>query len=277
MRGQTVTTLTLETIDRYRQWCIGRGRSENTVKAYASDLKEFLKAAGLDGAITQEEYEELGMSWLNLTRGLMAPSTTARRLTSIRSFAKWAGWGRALDEYIAPTPGKSIPHPIAEGPDGLRRMIGKAKNNQQGALVALGGFVGLRISESRSITTRSFDIDRMTVDVRGKGDKTRTVPVSEEAWGEIAPAYALAMATDHGHLITYQDRFSRQIVTNLAARASLSRPVSSHDLRATFATAVYDKTQDLRVVQELLGHASSQTTEVYTGIGMAKMKDAVNF
>lgn len=277
MPGTKVTTLTLVTIDRYQQWCTGRGRSENTVRAYGSDLREFLKAAGENGQISQEEYEELAMSWLNLTRNNLSPKTTARRLTSIRGFAKWAGWEAVLIDYIAPTPGRTIPHPIFEGMDGVRAMIDKAKNHEQVALVTLGGFVGCRISESLSLTVKSFDIHDMQVTIRGKGDKTRTVPLSEEAWKYLIPAFAIAFGRDDERLVSYKDRFARQIITNLGVRAGLSRRIASHDLRATFATAALDKTNNIRVVQELLGHASSQTTEIYTGVAMAQMREAVQF
>lgn len=277
MLGIRETTLTVETIDRYQSWCTARGRSFNTTKAYSSDLREFLKAAGMQGVLTQEEYEELGMSWLNLNRMVVSPKTTARRLTSLRGYAKWAGWGIVLHEYIAPSPGKTIPHPIPEGPDGLRRMIDNAKNHEQVAIVALGGFAGCRVSESLSLTPLSFDVHAQTLTIRGKGDKTRTVPLSDECWGLLQPAYILAHSKDDQRLVSYKDRFARQIVTNLGLRAGLMRKVASHDLRATFATAALDRGGNIRVVQELLGHANSTTTEVYTGVEMAAMRDAVQF
>lgn len=275
MPGMKATTLTSETIDRYRQWCIGRGRSVNTVRGYTSDLMEFLKATG---EVSHEEYEELAQAWLNLNRAKMSPKTTARRLTSLRGFAKFAGWGPVLEEYIAPTPGKTIPHPIPEGADGLRRMIECSKNFEQAAIVALGGFVGCRISESLSLRTTDFDIHSMQVTIRGKGDKTRTVPVSPEAWVNIQSAWVLAHNKQDHQVVSYKDRFARQIVTNLGKRAGLRRPIKSHDLRATFATAALEAAGgNVRVVQELLGHSSVETTEIYTGIQMSAMREAVQF
>lgn len=275
MRGTTVTILTPEAIVAYQQWCTGRGRALNTVRAYGSDLREFLKSA--EGQVTREEFEELAQSWLNLTRNQVSPSTTARRLTSLKGLAKWASWGPVLEDYIAPKPGKTVPHPIPEGADGVARMIDCAKNYQQEALVALGGYMGLRVGESLGLTVANIDIESMLATIRGKGDKTRTVPVSSQAWTHIAPAYAMAMTSQTGHLISYKDRFARHIITHLGMRAKLRRPVSSHDLRATFATAAYDKTGDIRVVQELLGHNSSTTTEIYTGVRLETLREAVDF
>ena len=156
-------------------------------------------------------------------------------------------------------------------------MIEQTRNIEQEALVALGGFMGLRVSESLGFCTHHLDLDSMLATIRGKGDKTRVIPVSSQAWTHIAPAYAMAMSKPDHRLVSYQDRFARQIITNLARRANLKREVTSHDLRATFATAAYDKTRDIRAVQELLGHASSETTEIYTGVLMENLRKAVDF
>ena len=217
------------------------------------------------------------MSWLNLTRNIVSPKTTARRLTSLRSFAKRIGIETPLEEYIAPQPGRTVPHPIPEGPSGIDRMIAKAKNYEQEALVALIGFVGCRVGEALNLQASHFDVQAMQLTIRGKGDKTRIVPVSQHAWLHIQSAWVLALDKDDHKIISYKDRFARQIITNLAKKAGLQRAVSSHDLRATFATAAYDKTGNIRLVQELLGHASSQTTEIYTGVTDAALKEAVNF
>ena len=271
------TTLSPDSIERFRQWCTARGRSMNTTRAYSADLRTFLMATGTE-PVAADEYEELAMAWLNLTREQAAPKTTVRRLTSLRSFGRWAfDLPNPLSDYIPPTPGKTIAHPIPEGIAGVLKMIEQGKNCDQRALIALGGLVGLRISESLSATTDWIDLNEMTLTVRGKGDKTRTVPIGPYAWRHLQDAYVMASLKPDRRLVSYKDRFSRSIVTNLAARAGLSRPVSSHDLRATFATAVYDDTLNLRLVQELLGHASSDTTEIYTGVAMANMREAVNF
>jgi site-specific recombinase XerD len=247
------------------------------VKAYTSDLREFLKAAGENGTISQAEYEDLAFAWLNLTRQTVSPKTTARRLTSLKGFAKWARMGEVLTEYIAPTPARSMPHPIPEGEEGLERMIRAAKNPEQVALVALGGYVGCRISESLSVSLQSLDLKERTLLIRGKGDKERVVPLSEKATMHLQNAIIDAVVKPDHKLVSYQDRFARQVIKNLGLRAGLQREVASHDLRATYATIILSQTNNIRLVQELLGHASVATTEVYTGISMEQMRKAVNF
>lgn len=277
MLGKRETILTLESIEQYQQWCTARGRSLNTVKAYRSDLKAFLQAAGENNQISREEYEELAMSWLNLTRQQVSPKTTARRLTSLKSFAKWAKMGAVLEDYIAPTPARSMPHPLPELEEGLDRMISVAKNPQQVALVTLGGFVGCRISESLAVDLHNLDLASRTLLIRGKGDKERVVPLSDKAVELLQDSIIEAVVKPDHKLVSYQDRFARQVIKNLGIRAGLQREVASHDLRATYATIILSRTNNIRLVQELLGHASVATTEVYTGISMNQMREAVNF
>jgi site-specific recombinase XerD len=156
-------------------------------------------------------------------------------------------------------------------------MIAAARNPKQGSLVALCGLCGLRIAESLSVRPSHFNFTDLTLSVRGKGDVTRIIPVSDEAWEVLFPAVSQAFITgDNPPIIDFKDRFARSLITKLGERAGLSRRVASHDLRATFATAVYNATLDQRLVQELLGHASGNTTEIYIEVALKSKKAAVN-
>lgn len=156
-------------------------------------------------------------------------------------------------------------------------MITVARNSEQRALVALCGLCGLRISEALSVCPSNFNFSGLELTVCGKGDVTRIVPVSDGAWEAMRDAVSRAFieGTDR-RILSFKDRFARALITNLGERAHLSRRVASHDLRATFATAVYNKTLDQRLVQQLLGHASGSTTEIYIEVALQSMKAAVN-
>jgi integrase len=224
--------------------------------------------------VEEEDFEEIAMEWLQMNRKILSPKTTNRRLTSLKAFARWAGWGNPLEEYAAPTAAKGQPHPLPEGIEGVYRMIEAAHNERQKTLVVLCGLCGLRISEALKIKATHFDFANMVLRVPGKGDKERIVPVSERAWNVIAPAVVRA-GLKNLEVVGLKDRFARRAITELGVRAGLQRRVASHDLRATFATAVYDSTLDQRVVQELLGHANGSTTEVYIGRTAEQMRKAV--
>lgn len=220
--------------------------------------------------------EDLSRSWLNFDRAKISPATLNRRLVSLRGFAGWCGEKDFLIDYVAPKPSKGIPHPIKEGKAGVMDMLDACRTHQQTALIALGGLMGLRISESRAARPEHFNLDQMLLVVRGKGDKMRSVPISDDAFSALAPALVVA-STEQTTLVSYADRSARMAITRIGRYAGLSREVASHDLRATFATEAFAKCGNIRIVQELLGHGSVSTTEIYTGIREREYKDAVNF
>lgn len=272
MHSAEVMTLSAESIEQFRSSLIARGRSQQTVKAYSTDLRMFLLATETE--VTRMEYEDLAMSWLTMNRRTVSPKTTSRRLTSLRSFAKWAGWGSVLGDYKRPEAAIAVPHPLPEGMAGVRTLINYASNERQRALIALCGMCGCRISEALQVRPQDFDLEKQLLTIHGKGDKKRVVPVSDEAWIILAPPIIRAYPTN-ALVVGLKDRQARKVVTALGKRAGLKRSISSHDLRATFGTAIYDATRDIRLVQVLLGHAHSSTTEIYVGVTLAKMREAV--
>lgn len=266
------TTLSSVSIDQFLNSLSENGHGSNTIRAYRADLK---------GLLTWMENQEpadletLTARYLNAHRAKWAPKTTIRKLGTFRVWAKWMGIPEFLAAYKPPTPDKARPHPIEEGIPAITAMIeASGTNDQRRALVALCGLCGLRLHEALAVRPKDIDYERRTLSVRGKGDKSRTVPISEQAWESIMPAVGAAVIYETT-LVNLKDRWARQVLTSLARRAGVARAVSSHDLRATLATAAYTQSKDLRAVQELLGHSSSVTTELYTGITSAAMRAAV--
>lgn len=274
MLSQTVTILSSERIEEFRVWLCARGKSEQTVKAYTSDLTVFLKEID-QGPISREEYDMAGMNWLTANRRILSPKTTNRRLTSLRAYAQWAGWGRALVDYATPHSPQGAPHPLPEGIDGVRRMVAVCKNENQQALICLCGMLGLRVSEALFVRPSHFELNDMVLTVHGKGEKIRLVPISSEAWDILSTPVTRAFISGDALVVGLRDRFARKVITDCAERACLKRRVSSHDLRATFGTEVFNHTLNIRIVQDLLGHSSVETTQIYTGVNAKQMRDAV--
>jgi integrase/recombinase XerD len=274
MLSTKATTLTSDSIAAFQSSLSARGRSEHTVKCYGSDLRMLLQDLN-STSIPQELFETTAMTWLQKHRQTIAPKTTNRRLTSLRAFARWAGWGNVLGDYSAPTPTRGNPHPLPEGIEGVKRLIAATDNEKQRALLALCGFCGLRVAEALAVRPSDFNLEQMTLKIRGKGDRERIVPVSSAAWEVLSIPVTRAFTEGNRPVVQLKDRFARRIITDLGVKAGLERSISSHDLRSTFATAVFDKTLDIRVTQELLGHASVETTQLYTQVTLGKMRAAV--
>lgn len=270
-----VTTLTPESIDQFRNWLSDRGRSAKTGRAYATDLSIFLAEAGGEPICLTEEYEAFGLTWLQRHRQKLAPKTTLRRRTSLSEFGKWAGLpANIFQDWIGPTPARGMPHPLPEGMDGVRRMVEATKNEKHRALVALLGYAGCRVGEAVAVKPSHFDTQGMSLTIRGKGDKTRIVPVTDEAWAILAIPTTRALIEGR-QVVGIDERFARRKITQLGIEAGLQRSVASHDLRATLATHLYNKTRNMRLVQEVLGHSSVKTTQLYLGVDFEDIREGM--
>jgi site-specific recombinase XerD len=265
---------TIESIDKFRSYLSARGLSDNTVLSYTKDVRAFLESC--DGWLSQEDFASCAAYWLSTNRKHLAPKTIGRHLCSLKAFAKWGDIPNDLNTYRAPVALKANPHPLPEGIEGVKRMIAVTENPEHQALVALCGLAGLRISETLTIRASSIDIHIMVLTVRGKGDKTRTIPISPALWDVIEDSYYKSLLRDNDStFVKISNRSSRKVVTSLGRRAGIGRRVASHDLRATFATTVYENTKNLRIVQELLGHSSVAITETYLGVTSDSLRKAV--
>lgn len=235
----------------------------------------FALEQGLDG-IDLDLLEMQGAAWLNRLRRVIPTKTTGRRLTSLKALGK-AYQRLILVDYKAPTPAQPVPHPLPGGSDDLTKMIDRSDTDEHKLLITLCGLVGTRVSEARSAVPTDIDYATRKLRIYGKGGKERIVPISDAAWEIILPIAVMCMADPTSPMIKMGDRSARDVITRIGVRAGVSRRVSSHDLRATFATLAYRKTKDIRAVQYLLGHASSKQTEVYIEVDNDAMAKAANF
>lgn len=266
------TTFTSGSIERHLESLTVRGRSSQTVRAKGADLRLL---HGAVGDIPIEQFPDAAMRFLNDQRISKAATSIRRYLGSYRMYANWAGLHDAMADYMPPKPAQPIPHPLPEGIEGVERLINLAKHSHHKTLIALCGLAGLRVSEAVAARVEHLDlVDRMLT-VRGKGDRTRIVPVGE-ACLRVLVERAVEVASPDERFVPLHERAARRTIAKLGEVAGLARPIASHDLRATFATAAYAKTHNLRAVQELLGHADSRTTQVYTGISVSAMREAAD-
>lgn len=271
--------ITEESVNDFKNYLSLMGRSSNTVRAYSSDVSAFLSA--FDSFIEVTEFSDFALYWIRKSREVNAPRTVQRHMTSLKVFSKYLKIPNELDEYKLPEARAVNPHPLEEGISGVRRMIAAARCQDHQVIIALCGLAGLRVAESLAIDASDIDVHNKMLEVRGKGDKTRYVPISPQLWSVIRIAYFEAvLESENPHkpnmrLVSINDRAARKAISSIGRRAGLKRHVASHDLRATFATSVYNKTLDIKLVQELLGHSDVKTTMLYIGITVSAMRAGV--
>jgi integrase/recombinase XerD len=283
-----------------------RGASKNTQDAYARDLADY--AAVLAGAGKTPQNAATGDIRAYLTflaeRGLKSASS-ARKLSSIRQFHRFlVSDGRRSDDPAliieAPRLGRRLPkilsiaevgHLLAVSKEGLdeARPVGeRLRALRTACLLELLYATGLRVSELVALPASAAQTKDPFIHIRGKGGRERLVPLSSAAREAIA-AYRSFLKETHagasagpwlfpadgasGHLT--RQVFARDLKTCAAAAGIAPARVSPHVLRHAFASHLLQNGADLRVVQELLGHADISTTQIYTHVLDERMKAMV--
>ncbi len=282
-------TLAAATADFLAYLRVERGVSPATSAAYGIDLRGFARSVGDNSA--WRESPEVAVGYLaSLTRrGVagergLAPTSLRRRAAAIRGFYRFAYGEGLITTDVAvrldlPRQPRLLPETldVAEV-ERLLDAAGEALRDR--ALLELLYAAGLRISEALRLDLDDLSRDAATVRVVGKGDRERVVPVGDIAvdwlarWmaegrpallarHHVAPARGGPLFLgDRGRRLARQQAWAA--VKRAAVRAGLSERVSPHTLRHSFATHLLEGGADLRIVQELLGHASISTTQLYT-------------
>lgn len=272
-----------------------RRLSPATVRAYRADLRDLHSATRVTdvGDVDLELLRE--WLWIATKRG-DARSTIARRTASVRGFFAWAVDAHVVDldpslRLVAPKRGRTLPK-VATA-DALTEMfaslIGLAEEGDPIALRDLAMIellygTGLRVSELCGIDIDDLDTDRRTVRVVGKGSKERVVPFGEPARDAVNAYIVRARPTLHARADGRSDRalfigvrgarIGTRAVYDVVARTLgpvVGATVGPHALRHSAATHLLDGGADLRTVQEILGHASLGTTQIYTHISSERL------
>ena len=285
----------LDEFDEYL--ALERGRSDHTRRAYLGDLRSlfgFLAAQGHTGIGGLSL--PLLRSWLAAQAGAgAARSTLARRTSTVKTFTAWA----ARRGLLASDPGARLQLPKARRtlPAVLRRdqahdaMIAAKSGAQQNDPLALRDRLiaellyatAVRVSELCGLDIDDVDSSRRVLRVVGKGNKQRTVPFGEpaadalQAWlargrpplATLDSGPALLLGARGGRL---DPRQARTVVHQTVAAVGGAPDMGPHGLRHTAATHLLEGGADLRIVQELLGHSSLATTQLYTHVTVARLR-----
>lgn len=278
-----------------------RNLSEHTIRAYTGDVQGvLLHAATLGRTATAEIDLRILRSWLAREQTLgKARTTLARRATAVRVFTAWATrTGRAPVDA-----GSSLASPKAHRvlPDtldttsldsGLRNLDQAALNPESDdpgarrdrALIEMLYATGVRVSELCGLDIDDVDRQRRVIRVLGKGRKERTVPYGVpaaealDAWLQVRTVWATSAAGSALFLGARGKRIDPRVVRSLVYKVfgdeETGRRIGPHGLRHTAATHLLEGGADLRAVQELLGHSSLATTQIYTHVSTERIKTA---
>ncbi|HLQ34439.1 MAG TPA: site-specific tyrosine recombinase [Chloroflexota bacterium] len=261
-----------------------KGFSENTLSAYRNDLNQFVDyVESCDGQPQTPDRSTIVNFMSHLRDREYAASTIARRIAAVKSFFHYLRQQGAIHDdptlsLRAPKVGKNVPKSISK--DEIDRLLQQPKPNtamgmRDRAMLELIYATGLRVTELVSLEVGSVDSDSSLVTCSGRGSRERTIPASRSSMAALEiythkgrPSLLRGhAATDALFLNHHGVRMTRQgfwlIIKGYAEKAGIESPITPHVLRHSFATHRLRDGQDLKSVQELLGHASISTTQVY--------------
>jgi integrase/recombinase XerC len=277
-----------EHIDRFMRYLeVEKGVSAHTVRAYRKDLEAF-SAYAAGKPENMDLIDIRGFIAGQINNGL-SKITVSRRLSSIRSFFKYLH----REGYITANPAKLVSNPkipkmlprylsvddvfsLIERPEGIGFITVRDR-----AILELLYSSGLRVSELSGLNVDDLTIREALVKIRGKGKKERIVPVGSKAVGAVKSYLVermLRRSRDKALFLNrlgtrLTDRGVRRIVVKYARASAMTGHVGPHVLRHSFASHLLQGGADLRVIQELLGHASLSTTQKYTHLDITHLMD----
>ena len=271
--------------------------SDHTLSAYSSDIVSYI--LWLDNAsCTEVDFNKLREYLHFIQRFDYKKTTIARKVAAIRTFYKFLFRERYIDinpaiSLSAPKRPKSLPKFLT--PDEVEKILNNVKIEtpagfRNRVILELLWATGMRVSELSNLNFGDLNLEENEIRVFGKGAKERIVLVSDRAKDYlnqyintarklIAPEYNTGEINDDTPLFInntgyrLQNKTIRKVINETVEKIELPKKVTPHVFRHSFATKLIENGADLRVVQELLGHAGISNTQIYTHISMKHMKD----
>ena len=287
-----------EYIESFKSYLsVEKNFSSHTISAYESDVVSYI--LWLNGtSCVNVDFNKLREYLHFIQRFDYKKTTIARKVAAIRTFYKFLFRERYMDSdpalsLTAPKRPKSLPKFLT--PDEVEKILNNVKIDtpagfRNRVILELLWATGMRVSELSNLNFGDLNLDENEIRVFGKGAKERIVLMSDRAKGYLvqyinyarkllAPGYDIGEVTDDSPLFInntgyrLQNKTIRKVINETVEKIELPKKVTPHVFRHSFATKLIENGADLRIVQELLGHAGISNTQIYTHISMKHMKD----
>lgn len=284
-------------VNRYRIYLrLEKSLSPKTIEAYMSDVVKlvlFLQTQGVNPL--QAQTADLRSFLGSLFDSGINSRSQARILSSIRSFYTFL----QLDGYIEDNPAEILKSPkmvmrlpevltLQEIDDVINAIdLSKAEGQRNSAIVEMLYSCGLRVSELCALRLSDLYFDEGFIRVTGKGGKQRLVPISQRAIAELEAYFAERAHVDikpaYRDYVFVSERLKKalsrimvfHIIKELALAAGITKSISPHTFRHSFATHLLEGGANLRIIQAMLGHESIATTEIYTHVDRTRLREEI--
>lgn len=281
---------------KYRAYLkLEKGLSANSVEAYLMDyqrLARYCEVHKID--VVHATFDDLQSFVFDTSKEIVSIRTQARLIAGIHSFYRFLLYHNYIEQdpsELIETPKKELHLPDVLSTEEIDRMIAqidmsKSESHRNRAIIEMLYGSGLRVSELVNLQLSNIYLQEGYMRITGKGSKQRLVPISPVAieWFaywlqdrnalDIKPEAAdIAFVNRYGRQLTRAMIFT--IIKRLAEAAGIQKNISPHTLRHSFATHLLQNGADLRIIQQLLGHESISTTEIYTHVDIHDLREAI--
>ena len=264
---------------------IEKGLAENTLEAYRRDLNDFFNFCG-NIELDCIQRTKINSYIRSLHEKHYSPTSIMRKIASLRGFFKWSNTNGIIKSNPALTLEQpKVPQklPKVMTIEEVNNLLNQNLTKLQRVIVELLYGCGLRVSELVNLKLTDYNLNGKYLQCTGKGSKDRIVPLGKKAVKAIKDFLPerdyylqkynlqtkLLLINEHGKKVTHQEVYT--FIHESGKK--LHKAISPHTLRHTFATHLIENGADLRVVQELLGHSSVSTTQLYTHISKKRLKE----
>ena len=283
-----------EALAAYDRELAARGAAERTRRAYRHDLQQFVEWAGQHSISGPREvrHRDVRLFAASLSESGAAAATVARKLASLRTFYDSLVRGGRLGQNpadLVSSPKRASKLPKVLAPEQMAALLDRIPARtplelRDRAMFELTYSCGLRCEEVTGLDLEGVDFDSEQLRVRGKGGKERLLPIGEPAQQALQryletarPALLLGDPDEPALLLSRRGRRLspsdvRRRLRRWVREAAIGAGISPHSLRHAFATHLLQGGADLRSIQELLGHASISTTQVYTRVDPTRLR-----
>ncbi|MEM0023049.1 MAG: tyrosine-type recombinase/integrase [Thermofilaceae archaeon] len=261
-----------ELVEVYLAHLAARNRSPRTIRTFRSILDSFIQFLG-PKHVSEATTWDVDAFLARLRASGYKERSIYTAAVAVKRFMEYLGLKGNLQGFELPRRPNELPRYLTQ--EEVQAMIDSADNLRDKLIISLLFCTGMRVSELASIEAQDVDLEEGGIRVRGKGGKERVV-FFDSRTRELLEQYLRSANVDHylfpgrkgGHIhyVTVE-----RIVRKLARRAGIKKKVTPHVLRHSFATLSLSKGMDVREIQELLGHASLRTTQVYTHVVKRKL------
>ncbi|WP_400190245.1 tyrosine-type recombinase/integrase [Hymenobacter sp. B81] len=257
-------------LTRYCQQIVLKRYSPQTLKSYRHAFQQFLTYCGPRQPLELSRQDVLDYLSLRLTAGI-SEAYQNLLINAIKFYYEQVE-NQPRQHYTVPRPKLPLTNPKVLAKEEVRHLLQSTDNLKHRAMLMLAYGLSLRLGEVLALTPQDIDSRRMALYVRGgKGKKDRDLPLPEsllhllrEQFRQFRPTIFLFEGQQPGE--PYSARSLQQVIKQAAERAGIRRSVTLHMLRHSYATHLLEADTDIRVIQNLLGHSSIKTTEIYTHV-----------